>query len=374
MQRVLAAEASAPLGNPSSVHAAGRSARALLERAREQVASAFGARPSDLVLTSGGTESCNAAVLGVLSVHGAHGARPPNAHHIVTSAIEHPAVSAPIAALEAQGARVTRLDVPRGIAPDPARLAELITGDTTLVALQWINHETGTTLPIGRYAEVCRTHGVPLFVDATQAAGKLAIEVEALGADLIALASHKLGGPAGAGALWARRGVGLEPLLRGGSQERGRRAGTPDVLASAGFGAACSVLGERLAAQPRLRALQASAEEALRALGFSINGEAGERVASVVSASRPDLRGTDLVAALDLEGVCVSSGAACSSGLAAPSPVLLAMHGEEPERAQSALRLSFGPETQQADLDAALAILRAVLARTPARKAERASR
>jgi cysteine desulfurase len=358
MQAVLERELTS-FGNPSSIHAAGRNARALLERAREQVASAFGARASDLVLTSGGTESCNTAVLGVA------GARAASSLHLVTSSIEHPAVSAPIAALQALGARVERLELPRGIAPDPVRLSELITRDTALVALQWINHETGTTLPIARYAEVCRTHGVPLFVDATQAAGKLPIDVEALGADLIAIASHKLGGPAGAGALWVRRGVALEPLVRGGAQERGRRAGTPDVLTSAGFGAACAVLADRLAAQPRLRALQARAEAELRALGFAINGEAGERAASVVSASRADLRGSDLVAALDLEGVCASSGAACSSGLSAPSPVLLAMHGDEPERAHSALRLSFGPETDESELEAALAILRAVLARKP---------
>lgn len=347
------------LGNPSSVHSAGRKARALLERGREQVASAIQANANDIVLTSGGTESCNLGLHGLLHRERA-GATP----HLITSSIEHPAIAAPIAALEQSGKlRVTRLCIAHGIAPDASALRDAITSDTLGCAIQWVNHETGVRLPIASYAEVCRERGVPLLVDATQAAGKLAIDVASLGADLIALASHKLGGPAGAGALWIRRGVALEPQLRGGAQERGRRAGSPDVLAVIGFGAASAVIAERLAAQPHCLALRSRAELGLAALGFSANGARGERVSTAISASLQGARGEELVAALDLEGVCVSSGAACSSGLSAPSPVLLAMHPDQTWRASSALRFSFGPEARESDVDFALDALRRVLAR-----------
>lgn len=347
-------------GNPSSAHAAGRKARARLEHAREQVARALGATPAEIVLTSGGTESCNLGLRGALGGELA-------GKHVVTTAIEHPAVSAVIAELERRGARVTRLPVPAGVPFTAAALDAAITPDTALCALQWINHETGTLLPISEYAALCRERRVPLFVDATQAAGKVAIDLARLPAPLLAVASHKLGGPAGAGALFVRRGVELDPMILGGAQERGRRAGSPDVLAAVGFGAACEAIGERLDARLPLLALRERAEAGLRALGFVINAAEGPRAASAVNASLLGARGPELVAALDLEGVCVSSGAACSSGLAAPSPVLLAMHPEAPERASSALRLSFGPETTREDVDFALEALRKVLARGAAR-------
>jgi cysteine desulfurase len=345
--------------NPASVHAAGRAARALLERARREVAEAIGAEPADLVHTSGGSEACSLGVLGRAdALRGAH---------VVTTRIEHPAVSRAVDQLEqASGTRVTRMPVSEGLPPSGAELAAALAPDTRLVALQWINHETGTVLPIADYARVCRAAGVLLFVDATQAAGKLAIDVNTLGADLIALASHKLGGPAGAGALWVRRGLDLAPRIPGGGQERGRRAGTQDVLALVGFGAACSVLATRLAELPRLARLQARASAALIELGAVLNATAGPRAPTVVNASFRDARGEELVAALDLEGVCASSGAACSSGLSEPSPVLLAMHPAESWRASAALRLSFGPETTESELETALAALRRVRARRSA--------
>jgi cysteine desulfurase len=342
--------------NPSSVHAAGRAARALIENARRQVAEAIGAAPADVALTSGGSEACNLGVLGrAPSLRGAH---------VLTTQIEHPAVARAIDQLEAEhGVRVTRLAVPEGVAPSADRLAAAITPDTRLAALQWINHETGTIPPIADYARVCRAAGVALFVDATQAAGKLAIDTGALGADMLALAAHKLGGPAGAGALWVRRGLDVAPRIAGGGQERGRRAGTQDVLALVGFGAACSALGERLAAMPRLARLQTRASSVLNELGAALNATAGPRAPTVVNASVRGARGEELVAALDLEGVCASSGAACSSGLNEPSPVLRAMHASESWRASSALRLSFGPETTESELESALEALRRVLAR-----------
>jgi cysteine desulfurase len=345
--------------NPGSAHGAGRDARALLEQARRQVAAAICADAADVVLTSGGSEACNLGVLGLFeSCRGSH---------VVTTSIEHPAVARAVEALEREaGAEVTRLEVPEGQPPAPDALAAALRPSTRLVALQWVNHETGTVLPVADYAERCRRARVPLCVDATQAAGKLPIDVRALGADLLALASHKLGGPAGAGALWVRRGHELAPRVVGGAQERGRRAGTPDVASAVGFGAACEVLAGRIAAQPALGALRERVEAELRALGGVINGARGPRVASVTNASFAGRRGPELVAALDLEGVCAASGAACSSGLDQPSPVLLAMHPSEPWRAASALRLSFGPETSEREAESAVTALRRVLARPAA--------
>lgn len=348
------------VGNPSSAHAAGRQARAALERGREQVAHALGAGAHDIVLTSGGTESCNLGIRGAL-------ARPAG-RHVVTTMVEHPAVAAVITRLERDGARVTQLALPQGKPPSADELDAAITSDTALCAIQWINHETGTLLPIAEYAAVCSARRVPLFVDATQAAGKLVIDVGRVPIDLLAIASHKLGGPAGAGALFVRRGIDLDPVVLGGAQERGRRAGSPDLLAVIGFGAACAAIGVRLDARLPLLALRERAERGLTERGFVINASAGPRSATAVNASLLGARGPELVAALDLEGVCVSSGAACSSGLAAPSPVLLAMHPDAPQRASSALRLSFGPETTADDVDFALDALRKIAARGAAPK------
>jgi cysteine desulfurase len=340
--------------NPASVHGAGRKARALLERARAQVAAAVGADPVELILTSGGTEACNLGIRGA-GVDGGH---------IVTTAIEHPAVTKAVArcAIECD-ATVSVLSVPEGDPPSAEQLRAELRPDTRLVAVQWVNHETGTVLPVGEYARACRQARVPLFIDATQALGKLPCELRALGADLVAFAAHKIGGPAGAGALWVRRGFELEPLLEGGAQERGLRAGSPDLLSAVGFGAACTQLASRLAAQPRLSELRERAELATAELGAAINGTAATRVATACNASFSGARGDELVAALDLEGVQVASGAACSSGLSAPSPVLRAMYPSEPWRAESALRLSFGPETTETELENAIVSLAKVLAR-----------
>jgi len=252
------------------------------------------------------------------------------------------------------------------VPPNAAEVRDALRPDTRLVALQWINHETGTVLPVAEYAAVCRSAAVPLFVDATQAMGKTPVDVVALGADLVAAASHKLGGPAGAGALYVRRGLRIDPVLVGGAQERGLRAGTPDVLHAVGFGAACAALSERLTAQPRLARLQGQVDSELSALGAALNAVESARAATVVSASFPGRRGDALVVALDLEGVCVSSGPACSSGLSEPSPVLLAMYADESWRASAALRMSFGPETTETEVEKALGALKRVLARRAA--------
>lgn len=349
--------------NPASVHAAGRASRAILERARTSIARAIGAAGADVVLTAGGTEACNLAVLGIA------GETP---RHLITTAIEHPAIAAPIAALEARGWRATRLAVPQGRAPSPDDLARAIEGDTALVAIQMVNHETGTILPVASYAALARARGIPMVIDATQALGKIPVDAGVIGATAIAVASHKIGGPAGAGALWiARDARAVSPVILGGAQERGRRAGSPDVVAHVGFGAACDAIEERLGAMPGIAARRDTLERALRAqASIVINADpasgGGPRVSTVISASARGWRGTALVAALDLEGLCVASGAACSSGLDAPSPVLAAMYEDEPWRAASALRISLGPETTDDEIERARGAVLRVLARPPA--------
>jgi cysteine desulfurase len=314
----------------------------------------MGAAPADLVLTGGGTEACN---LGARAVAAGR-------TRIVTTTVEHPAVSRSVDRLEREGSAVVRLDVPRGRAPSADSLAGHLNAETA-VALQWVNHETGTLFPVEQYARVCREAGARLFIDATQALGKLALDVESLGADAVAVAGQKIGAPAGAGACWVRRGLPVEPVLDGGQQERGRRPGTPDTLSMVGFGAACGAIGARLQAQPAVAALRDAVEAALLGQGAVRNGE-GPRVATVSNLSFAGWQGPLLVAALDLEGVCASTGAACSSGLQEPSAVVAAMYPDAQWRAGSAVRISLGMETTAAEIDRALAVFRLVLAREAA--------
>ena len=343
--------------NPESVHGQGRLARSARENARGQVARAIGAKPVDVVLAGTGTEALNLAILGLGRARG----KP--AGYLLTTRIEHPAVTASVAQLAREGLPTRWLEVHEGVAFSPEQLREALTAETALVAIQWVNHETGTILPVAAYAEVCRELAVPLVVDASQAFGKLPLDVVALGASAVVVASAKVGGPSGVSALWHERCTELAPVMHGGAQERGFRPGTPDVPTLAGFGAAAARLGDRLADMPRLSELRDRIEQAACALGARVNGGAGERVATVSNLSFPGWRGDVLVAALDVEGLCVSAGAACSSGLGAPSPVLLAMHPAEPWRAESAIRVSLGPETSQDEVATAIQLLRKVVGR-----------
>ena len=347
-----------PLGNPASPHAAGRRARAILEDARAKVAAAVGAKPTEVIFTSGGTEACNLGVLGLVGAEGA----------IVTTEIEHPAVAEPIVSLRDRTIR--RLGFQGGVAPAEHEVRSALAEPCALLAVQSVNHETGTIVPAERWCEMATDRGAPSFVDATQALGKLRIDFETSAASALALASHKIGGPAGAGALIVRRGVAIDPRMLGGSQERGLRAGTPDVIAMAGFGAACALVEERLRDQSRIGSMRDRIEQTLVARGGIVNGTAANgaapRVATVVDASFLGWRSTTLVAALDLEGLEVASGAACSSGVDRPSPVVLAMTQGDSSRASSAIRISLGVETTDDDVARAIAILDRVLARTPA--------
>lgn len=361
VRRAMAEAQETAWANPESVHAAGRIARAVRERARAQVARALNAKPIDVVLAGSGTEALNLAVLGTVR---ARRLESPSAS-VLTTRIEHPAVTASVAQLASEGVGSVWLELPHGVPFSAEQLRAALRPDTACVAIQWVNHETGTILPVADYAAVCRERGVPLVVDASQAFGKLPLDVATLGVSALVVSSAKIGGPSGASALWHERCSELAPVLHGGAQERGFRPGTPDVPCLAGFGAAAATSSERLASMPRLAGLRDRIEQAACALGAQVNGADAPRVATVSNVSVSGWRGDVLVAALDLEGLCVSAGAACSSGLGTPSPVLLAMYPHEPWRAESAIRVSLGPETSETELEDAITLLRKVLGRVP---------
>lgn len=288
-------------GNPSSVHQAGRTARRLLEQARESLAARFGAAPADLVFTSGGTEA------NALAIYGLGAGR-----RLIHGATEHDAVRA-----AAPGATV--LPVDRDGVADLATLAALLKDGPALVCLMLANNETGTLQPVAEAAALCHAAGALLHVDAVQAAGRVAVDLRALGADSLALSGHKLGGPAGTGALLLAADLALAPLIRGGGQERGRRGGTHALPAIAGFAAAAACT------TPALAPLRDTAERAAVASGARVIGGGAARLPNTTCLALPGIAAQTQVIALDLAGICVSAGAACSSGKVARSHVLDAM-------------------------------------------------
>jgi len=296
------------LGNPSSVHAAGRAARRVLESARETVAAVFGGTPADLVLTSGGTEANALAIRGLR-----HGRR------VLAGATEHPAVLA--AAPDAELLPVH----PDGTLDLDALRAALAAGPPALVCLMAANNETGVLHPLPEAAALCRAGGALLHLDAVQAAGRIPLSLAALGADSLAISGHKLGGPKGAGALLLRPGLAPEPLVAGGGQERGRRGGTEPLPAIAGLAAAAHAATRTPLPQPRLAALRDRIEAACTARGALVAGAGAPRLPNTTSLVLPDIPAETQVIALDLAGVQVSAGAACSSGKVARSHVLAAM-------------------------------------------------
>lgn len=338
--------ARAAWGNPSSVHTAGRTARAVVESAREAVAALFDADARDVVLTGGGTEANN------LALRGARGVRV-----IVTTRAEHPSVvkAAEASGVEVRWARVRddgRVDV-----EDVARLASGVAD--ALVAIQAVNAETGVIQPLDELAAI----GARLHVDAVQAIGKIAWRPPA-GATF-AIAAHKFRGPKGIGALVLPPGASVDPVLRGGSQERGLRPGTVDPVAAAGLAAAARQARTSASRWADLAPLRDDLERALTALGGRPNGAGSPRAPHVTNVSFDRWQGAELVAALDLEGVCVSSGSACSAGTVEPSPVLAAMYGASDPRTTSAVRASMGDATTPGDVAHAKTAFARVLARAP---------
>jgi cysteine desulfurase len=340
-------------GNPSSVHAEGAAARAELERAREQVAELLGAAPAEVLFTGGATEANNTALLGVLR---ARGGAP---GHVVSTTVEHPSVEAPLALLESEGWRVTRLPVDADGLVDPAALEAALSPDTALLSVIWANNETGVIQPLEHLAEIARARGVPVHTDATQRVGKLPIDLRRLPVDLLSLSAHKLGGPRGVGCLVVRGEVAFQPLLLGGPQERRRRGGTENLPGIVGLGVASecarTALPERSAEAARLRdrLWEGICSKILRVCR---NGSERCVLPNTLNVEFEAAAGEVLLQALDLEGVAVSAGAACASGSIEPSQVLLAM-GRTPEAARATLRFSVGPGNDAAQIDRVLAVL-----------------
>ena len=346
--RAMADAAKHAWGNPSSVHGVGRAARDLVETSREAVAALVGSEPRDVVLTSGGTEANN------LALH--------RAPALVTSRLEHPSVTRVAEALEAAGRPVCWLPVPANGRLEAAAVAEALaqlpSPNGAVVAVAAANHETGVIQPLGEIAALTHAAGARLHVDAVQAAGKLRVEA-LLGADTLTLAAHKIRGPKGIGALVHRPERAPTPLLVGGSQERGRRPGTVDPVAAAGFWVAAEWARDGLGKRAELTALRDRLESQLVAAGALVNGDTAARLGHVSNLSFPGRAGDELVAALDLLGVAVSSGSACSAGTTEPSQIIAGMLGHE--RAKSAVRISLGDATTGRDIDLALEAFARVL-------------
>lgn len=344
-------------GNPSSSHRFGRSARDALEQARRQVADLLGAAPEEVVFTGGGTESNNIAIAGVAQAHRDRG------RHIVTSAVEHPAVTEVCRALALQGYEVTFVPVDEEGRVAPDDVAAALRSDTVLVSIMHANNEVGTVQPLAAIAAMAREAGVLFHTDAAQSVGKLPTRVAELGVDLLSVAGHKLYGPKGVGALYVRDGVSVSPVLRGAGHERGIRPGTENVLAIVGLGAACEQAASRLPAYAEhMRTMRDRLERGLvAALGADVvrlNGHRTERLPNTLNVS---LMGVAAEILLDHVGehLAASAGAACHSGEIRVSHVLSAM-GLDAARGQAALRLSTGRETTASEVDQAVRILAAV--------------
>ncbi|MCY4120138.1 MAG: cysteine desulfurase family protein [Acidobacteria bacterium] len=346
-------------GNASSVHAFGQAAKAALDDARSAVAALLGARPNDVIFTGSGTEADNIAIRGV-----AEAALPAGRRHLIASAIEHEAVLNTLKALSRNGWTSTLLPVGSGGGVEPADLEAVITDETALVSIMHANNEIGTLQPVARLAEIVHRHGALFHTDAVQTAGKLALDVAALGVDLLSLSAHKFNGPKGVGALWVRRGMRLVAPTTGGRQERNRRAGTENVPAIVGLGVAAGLAGGKLAAEAvRLADLRDRLEAGLldRVPDSTVNGR-GERVPNTTNLSFHGVEAEALLIALDLEGIAVSTGSACSSGTLEPSHVLRAM-GLTPRRAQSSIRFSLGLGNTDADVDRVVEVVPRLVAR-----------
>jgi cysteine desulfurase len=342
-------------GNASSIHHFGQSAKQRLEAARRQLASLIHANPTELIFTSGGTEADNLAILGVVR------ARP---GHVITTAIEHPAVLMTVKQLEREGAAVTCLRVGSSgvVSPDDVRAA--LRPDTVLVSVMHANNELGTVQPIADIARITREAGVPLHVDGVQALGKIPVDVDALGVDLYSMSGHKLYAPKGVGALYVRKGTRLGPIAFGGHHERDRRPGTENIPGIAAFGAAAELAARTLAADSeRLAALRDRLENAIleHIAAAGINGSRWHRVPNTSNIYFDGIDGEAMVIALDLRGFAVSTGAACSSGAIAPSHVLTAI-GLSSDRARASMRFSLGRSNTAEQVDALADAVRASVA------------
>lgn len=346
-------------GNPSSIHSPGSAARAALDLARERVSGFLGARPSEIVFTSGGSESNNFAIKGAARAFSHRG------NHLVATAVEHASCLETFRFLERNGFEVTYLPVDSLGLVSPDDLRGAITERTVLVSCMYVNNETGVVGPVREMGEIAREKGVVFHTDAVQALGRTEIDLSDLPVDLASFSSHKICGPKGAGALYVAKGAGIEPFVHGGGQERGRRSGTENVAAVCGFGRACELLsGETKGEAERLSGLRDRLFDGLceRIEGVALNGHPEKRVCNTLNVGIAGASGESVVMNLDAEGVSVSTGSACSEGNVDPSHVLLAM-GLGKREALSSVRFSFGRFTREEEIERVLEALPPIVER-----------
>jgi cysteine desulfurase len=342
-------------GNPSSVHRAGQRSRRMLEASRAQVAATIGAEPRQIVFTSGGTESNNLAIFGAITAASRR-------RKIISSQIEHSSIIAPLAELERRGFEVVRIAPDSDGRIDPARVLAALDSETALVALGLANSEVGTIQDIAPLASMCANVGALLHVDAAQAVGRIPVDVNALACDLMTLSGHKLGSPAGIGALYVRNSARIAPAMFGGPHESGMRAGTPNLLGAVAFGAAAEVAMIKMPEEfDRVGSLAVSLLNRLRDAipGLRLNGPVKGRLPNTLNLTFPGVLGESMLIALDLEGVEVSMGSACAAGAVEPSHVLRAM-GRSVADARSSLRISLGWNNTADEMDAVATIIPAV--------------
>lgn len=336
-------------GNPTSRHSFGRHARSAIEKAREQVADAVNAHPSQVIFTSGGTEANNLATTGIASAYGKS--------QVVVSAIEHPCVTRPAHAMKQRGWQLATLGVNQAGVIEFSALDAILDTETSIVSAMLANNETGTIQPVAELAEIARRHGVAMHTDAVQALGKMKVDFDALNVHAMTLSSHKINGPQGAGALILDKRIDIQPVIYGGGQERGLRSGTENVAAIIGFGAACELLNARLLQHTgHIRQLRDQLEVGLKKLGATIFGASAERLPNTSFFAFNEIEGETLVMAMDRKGFAVASGSACSSDSSEPSGVLLAM-GVERDLAKGAIRVSLGAINTSDQIDAFLSVL-----------------
>jgi cysteine desulfurase NifS len=347
---------SADAGNPSSIHQPGKIAREASENARRQVARLINAQPRRIVFTGGGSEADN------LAIKGAAFAMRDKGNHIITTAIEHPAVLGACEFLERCGYRVTYLDVDGDAWLDPEKLRNAITADTILISIMMANNEVGTILPIKELSSICREKGILFHTDAVQAIGKIKVDIQDLGVDMLSLSGHKFHAPKGVGALYVRKGIELEPLIHGGKQERGIRAGTENVPAIVGLGKAAELATSTPLNLEHIRDLRDKLEEGIRNLvtDATLNGHRENRLPNTLNLTLPGLRGESIVIALDRHGISLSSGSACKSGSPEPTHVLIAM-GRTKEQAHCSVRFSLSRYTMKEEIDYTVSALEQVL-------------
>jgi len=344
-------------GNPSSVHRFGQRSRQAIDEARSQLASLIGCSDSELMFTGGGTEAVNTAIRGILAT------RSPR-KRIITTTVEHSATRELCGQLEKEGTEIVEIPVDVTGALDLDRLHDSIDDSAALVTLMWANNETGVLFPVHEIAEICRAPKVPFHCDGTQAAGKIPVDVKSAGIDAMSLASHKFHGPKGVGALFARRGLRLRPLIIGGPQERNRRGGTENVPGIVGMGKAAEMALESLPQMGRVAELRDQLERRILESidDTAINGRTDQRLPNTTNIGFSRLEAEAILLLLSEQGICASAGAACSSGSLEPSHVLKAMHIED-RIAHGAIRFSLSRYTTRQEIDRTMEVLPGIIHR-----------